>query len=209
MMNYLGSATCRAKYELHDPSAYPAGSAGVSWEKLLSKEASIITDLFYGQLQHKYTCNCGEKVNYEEFLLLDVPVPTYSINFKLFRLNNTNQFETIILDYHENKDLKCVYIKNQVLQMCGFTVDVLKMDIAKHKVKVIDDEDSIFDVGLLSNIFTFDKYVEVILYERPSNQGIAYYLVPCFDFIKKNKYALGLDDADFSNTNNKWLAMWE
>jgi hypothetical protein len=29
------------------------------------------------------------------------------------------------------------------------------------------------------------------------------------NFIKKNKYALGLDDADFSNTNNKWLAMWE
>ena len=188
ILNVLSSGTCRAKYELHDPSAYPVGSGGVSWEKLLSKEASIITDLFYGQLQHKYTCNCGEKVNYEEFLLLNVPVPTYSINFKLFRLNNTNQFETIILDYHENKDLRCVYIKNQVRQMCGFTVDVLKMDIAKHKVKVIDDEDSIFDVGLLSNIFTFDKYVEVILYERPSDQGMPYYLVPCFDFIKKNKF---------------------
>ena len=132
-------------------------------------------------------CGCGETITYEEFLLLDVPVPTFSINFKIFRLNKNNRFETIILDYHENKDLKCVYIKNQVRKMCGFTVDVLKMEIAKHKVKVIDDEDSIFEVGLLSNIFTFDKYVEVILYERPSNQGMTYYLVPCLEFIKKNK----------------------
>jgi len=28
-------------------------------------------------------------------------------------------------------------------------------------------------------------------------------------FIKQNKYALGLDDADFKGSNNKWLAMWE
>lgn len=28
-------------------------------------------------------------------------------------------------------------------------------------------------------------------------------------FIRQNKYALGLDDANLSGSNNKWLAMWE
>ena len=45
------------------------------------------------------------------------------------------------------------------------------------------------------------KVVKKVYMEMDDNKILA--------FIKQNKYALGLDDSDFSGSNNKWLAMWE
>ena len=93
LLNLLGKQTCRAKYEFHNPNLYEKGSSEASWAKLLKEESSIITDLFYGQLKETISCDCGEVTKYEEFLLLDVPIPQNSKNYKLFRMNR-NEHET-------------------------------------------------------------------------------------------------------------------
>ena len=56
-------------------------------------------------------------------------------------------------------------------------------------------------VGLKSLIDLNRKVVKKVYMEMDDNKILA--------FIKQNKYALGLDDSDFSGSNNKWLAMWE
>jgi len=56
-------------------------------------------------------------------------------------------------------------------------------------------------VGLKSIIDLNRRVVKKVYMEMDDNNIIS--------FIKHNKYALGLEDADFSSGNNKWLAMWE
>ena len=56
-------------------------------------------------------------------------------------------------------------------------------------------------VGLKSLIDLNRKMVKNVYMEMDDIKILA--------FISQNKYALGLDDSDFSGTNNKWLAMWE
>ena len=176
ILNYLGSATCRAKYELHDPSAYPVGSGGVSWEKLLSKEASIITDLFYGQLQHKYTCNCGEKVNYEEFLLLDIPVQNYFISFPFFKLDQKSNPKEIPLRvyYLKQSFLSGKYIRSEIKKSYDKDVDILVIDYNSSKVTLMKDDDNI---SKFTSKF-FETNFEIVLYEILPYQE-RFYLVPC------------------------------
>ena len=175
ILNHLGSATCRAKYELHDPSIYPAGSAEVSWEKLLSKEASIITDLFYGQLQHKYTCNCGAKVNYEEFLLLDIPVQNYFISFPFFKLDQKSNPKEIPLRvyYLKQSFLSGKYIRSEIKKNYDKNVDILVIDYNSSKVTLMKDDDNI---SKFTSKF-FETNFEIILYEIDDQER--YYLVPC------------------------------
>ena len=56
-------------------------------------------------------------------------------------------------------------------------------------------------IGLKSLIELNRQVVKKVYMQMDDNRILA--------FIKKNKYALGLDDADYSNRKNKWLAMWE
>ena len=51
------------------------------WNKMLNKENSIIKDLFYGLANNNFKCkNCSHELNnYEEFLLLDLPIPDLPI----------------------------------------------------------------------------------------------------------------------------------
>ena len=51
------------------------------WNKMLNKENSIIKDLFYGLANNNFKCkNCSHELDkYEEFLLLDLPIPDLPI----------------------------------------------------------------------------------------------------------------------------------
>ncbi len=56
-------------------------------------------------------------------------------------------------------------------------------------------------IGLKSLMDLNRKAVKKVYMKMDDNKMLA--------FIRQNKYALGLSDADFSEKNNKWLAMWE
>ena len=56
-------------------------------------------------------------------------------------------------------------------------------------------------IGLKSLIDMNRRVVKQVYMEMDNNRILS--------FIQQNKYALGLDDSEFSKANNQWLAMWD
>jgi hypothetical protein len=132
--------------------------------------------LFYGQLQHKYTCNCGEKVNYEEFLLLDIPVQNYFISFPFFKLDQKSNPKEIPLRvyYLKQSFLSGKYIRSEIKKNYDKDVDILVIDYNSSKVMLMKDDDNI---SKFTSKF-FEINFEIVLYEILPNQE-RFYLVPC------------------------------
>ena len=88
------------------------------WNKMLNKENSIIKDLFYGLVNNSISCqNCSQITNkYEEFLLLDLPIPELPIKVPILKMEvnwlvkQKNslflKMESKLIDYRENATLK-------------------------------------------------------------------------------------------------------
>ena len=158
----------------------------MSWEKLLSKESSIITDLFYGQLQHEYTCGCGVKVNYEEFLLLDVPVQNYFISFPYFKHDQkSNPKEIPLRVYYLNQSLLSgKYIHSEIKKNYLIDVDILVIDYNTSNVWLMKDNENVKN---FTSKF-YETNFEIVLYEKPLSQEQVFYLVPCSRYEKKTTF---------------------
>ena len=88
------------------------------WNKMLNKENSIIKDLFYGMVNNSFTCQkCSQVINkYEEFLLLDLPIPTLPIKVPILKMEVNwlvrqknslfMKMESKLIDYKEKATLK-------------------------------------------------------------------------------------------------------
>lgn len=64
--------------ELSDSGGRPdATVAAEAWKQHLARDHSVVTDLFYGQLKSKVTCQvCGhESVRFDPFNVLSLPLP--------------------------------------------------------------------------------------------------------------------------------------
>ena len=180
LLNYFGSVTSRANYEIHNPNLCEQEHQKF-FEQFLKTESSIITDLFYGQVQHTFSCTCGKapKFKFEEFMLLDVPVPAYPIKFKLFSEGETEP-KTVTISYYQLSDLTGRYVKNKIIETLKIKVDILFIDFANSQVKLINDKDYLFYVNIfVPNKEEKNKNIEIVLYEKKDPNKKTVYIVPC------------------------------
>ena len=178
LLNYFGSVTSRANYEIHNPNLCEQEHQKF-FEQFLQTESSIITDLFYGQVKHTFSCPCGNAPKFEEFMLLDVPVPGYPIEFKLFSEGETEP-KLVTITYYQLSDLTGKYVKNKIMEKLKIEVDILYIDIANSEVKLINDKEHLFYVNIfVPNKEEKNKNIEIVLYEKKDPNKQTFYIVPC------------------------------
>ena len=189
ILNNLGMQVCRAPYEYHEVPKQDKQNKFTELEQLLKKESSIITDLFYGQVKHRFICDKCEEENviYESFIFLDLPIPSLSIEMVLFKNENANQ-QNVSVYYHQRQDLTANYIKLHIKKQENINVDVLVINYKKSEVKILEDNNYLFDLGLFSDLFNRNKYIEIVLYQKNNETDKPYYLIPCSKFKDKKPY---------------------
>ena len=178
VLNYFGSVTNRAHYEIHNPNMFEHKNEK-SFAQFLKTESSIISDLFYGQVQHTFSCTCERALKFEEFMLLDVPIPGFPIKFQLF-YEGKLEAEEATINYYQLSDLTGQYVRTKINETLKINVDILCIDHSKSEVTLINDKDRLFYV----NMFVFNKEeknknLEIVLYEKKDPKKKTFYIVPC------------------------------
>jgi hypothetical protein len=173
----LGYGTSRKCYEYYD-TTIEDNKGKLSWNRLLQKETSIITDLFYGQLKHESIClntSCNNKsIFYEEYLLLDIPIPKKGTTFKLFSIGDYTNYKEVYIEYaNSNNEMTVKHIKDRVRSKYEIHVDVVQL--TQNEITVLTNDDDSFEIN---------KDYEFVLYEIKNKDIRRCYIVKCK---KRNK----------------------
>jgi ubiquitin C-terminal hydrolase len=152
------------------------------WKNHLTRENSIIVDLFHGQYKSVITCpECNKiSITYDPFMYLGLPIPTNQskIKFKFFPLNS---YKIIEYDFPLNEHSTIKEMKHLIQNISN--PDFLEAVFIKDKLirKVINDEDRIL------NYLKAD--LEVVIYEKAqtSCDYISFYVFPA-QLIEENRY---------------------
>jgi ubiquitin C-terminal hydrolase len=176
-LNNLGYGTSRKCYEYYD-TTIEDNKGKLSWNRLLQKETSIITDLFYGQLKHESIClnsSCNNKNRfYEEYLLLDIPIPKKGVTFKLFSIGDYTKYKEVYIEYANSDDKMTVkHVKDCVHNKYAIHVDVVQL--TQNEITVLTNDD---------DSFVINKDYEFVLYEIKNKDIRRCYIVKCK---KRNK----------------------
>ena len=176
-LNNLGYGTSRKCYEYYD-TTIEDNKGKLSWNKLLQKETSIITDLFYGQLKHESIClntSCNNKsIFYKEYLLLDIPIPKKGTTFKLFSIGDYTNYKEVYIEYvNSDNEMTVKHIKDRVRNKYEIQVDVVQL--TQNEITVLTNDDDSFEIN---------KDYEFVLYEIKNKDIRRCYIVKCK---KRNK----------------------
>lgn len=178
------------------------------WKNHLSRENSIIVDLFYGQFKSVITCpECNKiSITYDPFMCLGLPIPTgnFKIKFKYFSYSFTNEpkqrnyFYEYELAINENTAVKEMFNKVIAGKKNNAKYDNLEAILfTKDKMmkKILKEDDAIYNC--------FDNGLEIAVYERfPNNCDNnlrTFYLFPA-EFVKERSFFL------MSTTTTKLLS---
>lgn len=153
------------------------------WETHLSRENSIIVDLFHGQYKTQITCpKCKKQVfNYDSFMYLSLPIPNVNIRLciKLFDFN----LDSVSSSNKENKQLYSHSIKNLYI----------------HENMLIQE--------LINNISKNDQYCEIIVVNG-STKAFKKILNPVekvMDYINSKEDEIVAYTFNYDNQNTKNL----
>jgi ubiquitin C-terminal hydrolase/uncharacterized ubiquitin-like protein YukD len=157
------------------------------WRNHLTRENSIIVDLFHGQYKSEITCpECNKiSITYDPFMYLGLPIPTGQSKLK-FKFFPANSFKVIEYDFPINehsvvKEMKIPIINaNKILFLDQLEAVCIKGD-SKLIKKVLSDEDKIINY--------LENGAEVVIYEKSnaSNDYINFYIFPT-EFIEESKF---------------------
>lgn len=169
------------------------------WKNHLSRENSIIVDLFYGQYKSIITCpECSRiSITYDPFMCLGLPIPSghFKIKFKYFthpitdQVKPSNCFYEYEMPINENTSVK--EMKKRVISANKNNVEYENLEgicFSKEKAlkKIMRDDEVIYPL--------FDNGYEISIYERyPSTFQDeidilrTFYLFPV-EFIQERSY---------------------
>jgi ubiquitin carboxyl-terminal hydrolase 4/11/15 len=138
------------------------------WENHISRENSIIVDLFHGQYKSVITCpQCNRiSITYDPFMYLGLPIPSghFKIKFKFFPYlneilakNYIFEYELPINDHTTIKDMKYKVLNSRSNINIEFLEAVCLTKEKSFRRQLKDDE----------LIFTyFDNGFEIVIYEK-------------------------------------------
>lgn len=141
----------------------------LNWIKFIKKENSIITDLFYGQLQNQYYCkNCKTFKHFNErFLLFQIPVASLT-PIKVINVENKE-----IIEYIEKyQEYNVIQIKKLLSHKYPY-IDVVKIDNKEETIEFLKDNQHIY----------YHELSKIIVYIKPEENAFSGYIVP-FTLIK-------------------------
>jgi ubiquitin carboxyl-terminal hydrolase 4/11/15 len=159
------------------------------WKNHLSRENSIIVDLFHGQYKSVITCpQCNRiSITYDPFMYLGLPIPAghYKIKFKFFPYLNEIALKNYIFEYelpvNSNTSLKDMKLKI-LLSKQGINFDFLEgvmLNKDKQFKKIVKDEDLILPLFESGNeVVIYEKYPNIIGNEGKLNDFVSFYIHP-------------------------------
>jgi ubiquitin carboxyl-terminal hydrolase 4/11 len=138
------------------------------WKNHLSRENSIIVDLFHGQYKSVITCpECNRiSITYDPFMYLGLPIPSghFKIKFKFFTYPNEisvknyfYEYELPINDHTTVKDMKYKVISSKANTNFEF-LEAVCINKDKSFKRILRDEELIFQF--------FDNGYEIVIYDK-------------------------------------------
>ncbi|CAH1110200.1 unnamed protein product [Psylliodes chrysocephalus] len=146
--------------ELKDSNGRPDEIvAEEGWQQHLSRDHSIITDLFYGQLKSKVTCQtCGhESVRFDIFNVLSLPLPMESYTLcevVVVRLNGEcpNKYGMRL-----QSEAKYIELKEQLYTICGIKPErLLVAEIASSQISNIPSDEAKINPTTAMELYAYE-----------------------------------------------------
>nr|CAI5835190.1 unnamed protein product [Callosobruchus analis] len=130
-----------------------------AWQLHLNRDHSIITDLFYGQLKSKVTCQtCGhESVRFDPFNLLSLPLPMESYTLCEVLVVRLDGEVPVKYGMRLNSEAKYLELKEQLYELCGVRPDrLLLAEVACCQVRCLLDDDQKVNPATATEIFAYE-----------------------------------------------------
>ncbi|XP_025837544.1 ubiquitin carboxyl-terminal hydrolase 32 isoform X2 [Agrilus planipennis] len=156
----LNRVTRKQYTELRDSDGRPdAIVADEAWQQHLARDHSIITDLFYGQLKSKVTCQtCGnESVRFDAFNLLSLPLPMESYTLCEILVIRLNGEMPVKYGLRLNSEAKYLELKHQLEQLCDIPGDRLMLaEVASSQIKTVLADDARINPGTATELYAYE-----------------------------------------------------
>ncbi|KAJ8982581.1 hypothetical protein NQ317_005052 [Molorchus minor] len=172
-----------------------------AWQQHLTRDHSIITDLFYGQLKSKVTCQtCGhESVRFDPFNLLSLPLPMESytlceilgifgshspdpVKSFLFAVVRLNGECPVKYGVRLNSEARYIELKEQLQNLSGITPDrLLLAEVAYCQIRKLLSDEMRVDPGTATELYAYelpDASEGRVQNEEVENEGEAEMVVP-------------------------------
>ncbi|XP_063924982.1 ubiquitin carboxyl-terminal hydrolase 32 isoform X2 [Zophobas morio] len=133
--------------------------ADEAWLQHLARDHSIITDLFYGQLKSKVTCQtCGhESVRFDPFNLLSLPLPMESYTLCEVLVVRLNGETPIKYGLRLNSEAKYIELKEQLSRLCNIKTDrLLLAELAYSQMRQILSDEARVNPGTATELHAYE-----------------------------------------------------
>lgn len=156
----LNRVTRKQYTELRDSDGRPdAVVAEEAWVQHLARDHSIITDLFYGQLKSKVTCQtCGhESVRFDAFNLLSLPLPMESYTLCEVLVIRLSGETPVKYGLRLNSEAKYIELKEHLQKLCDIPASrLLLAEVAYSQIRQILTDDCRINPGTATEIFAYE-----------------------------------------------------
>ncbi|XP_018565793.1 ubiquitin carboxyl-terminal hydrolase 32 isoform X2 [Anoplophora glabripennis] len=156
----LNRVANRQYTELNDSGGRPDEVvAEEAWQQHLATNHSIITDLFYGQLKSKVTCQvCGhESVRFDPFNLLSLPLPMESYILCEVLVVRLNGDCPVKYGVRLNSEARYLELKVQLYELCGVKPDrLLLAEVAYCQIRVLLPDESRVNSSTVTELYAYE-----------------------------------------------------
>ncbi|XP_049824907.1 ubiquitin carboxyl-terminal hydrolase 32 isoform X2 [Aethina tumida] len=164
----LNRVTKKQYTELKDSGGRPDEIvAEEAWQQHLARDHSIITDLFYGQLKSKVTCQtCGhESVRFDAFNLLSLPLPMESYTLCEVLVVRLNGECPTKYGLRLNSEARYGELKEQLRHLSGIGAHrLLLAEVAYCQIKYVPSDEARINPNTATELYG---------YELPRNTSMA------------------------------------
>ncbi|XP_022907068.1 ubiquitin carboxyl-terminal hydrolase 32 isoform X2 [Onthophagus taurus] len=146
--------------ELRDSDGRPDEVvAQEAWSQHLARDHSIITDLFYGQLKSKVTCQtCGhESVRFDPFNLLSLPLPMESYTLCEVLVIRLTGEVPIKYGMRLNSEAKYLELKEQLENLCEIPPNrILLAEVAYSQIKQFLNDEARINPSTATELYAYE-----------------------------------------------------
>ncbi|CAH0549675.1 unnamed protein product [Brassicogethes aeneus] len=156
----LNRVTKKQYIELKDSGGRPDEIvAEEAWQLHMARDHSIITDLFYGQLKSKVTCQtCGhESVRFDPFSLLSLPLPMESYTLCEVLVVRMNDEYPVKYGMRLNSEARYGELKEQLRHLCGIDPQrVLLAEVAYCQIRTLLQDEQRINPGTATELYGYE-----------------------------------------------------
>ncbi|XP_031330548.1 ubiquitin carboxyl-terminal hydrolase 32-like isoform X2 [Photinus pyralis] len=130
-----------------------------AWQQHLARDHSIITDLFYGQLKSKVTCQtCGhESVRFDAFNLLSLPLPMESFILCEVIVIYLSGETPIKYGLRLNSEAKYSELKSQLHDLCNIPPSQLLLaEVSHSQIQDVLADDAKINISTATELYAYE-----------------------------------------------------